>query len=358
MGGIGGVFSDPTGYQNLKILAGKESEYSSDLASIHYQYRGFYPTLHLFANQDQENYPDLISTEDNERYDYAEDVRTIGTAVDIPLIKRDRQISLQLGYKLIDRNFIEESGEEYKDTNIKTKNLNDQSEGSLWAQFNFFNGTAFRRSNSVEDGRYVAMTIERTDHRLGGDLSQTRMMGEWNEYISNPWVKNHVLKLSCLYGYGEGDRIAQRMFGLGGFGFPILSSSFGIKRSIPLRGYYENFQTGDRIVKAGLSYRFPIYNLSRGATGSMPLYFNQLFAEVFYEGGRTWDEKDDDDEYWMNATGFEVNFSIKLLRFLRIAPGLGFVYVPQRIREESEDSDSETDKRFQSYVSIKGFVNF
>jgi hypothetical protein len=151
------------------------------------------------------------------------------------------------------------------------------------------------------------------------------------------------------------------MFGLGGFGFPILSSSFGIERSIPLRGYYENFQTGDRIVKAGLSYRFPIYNLSRGATGSMPIYFNQIFAEVFYEGGRTWDEKDDydnDDEYWMNASGFEVNFSIKLLRFLRIAPGLGFAYVPQRTREETEDNDDEIDERFQAYVSIKGFVNF
>ncbi len=128
-------------------------------------------------------------------------------------------------------------------------------------------------------------------------------------------------------------------------------------RSIALRGYEENFQTGERVAKISGAYRFPILDTSRGG-GSAPLYTKQLFGEIFYETGRTWDDEGvGDDLGWIESTGLELNVSLKLLRFLKIAPGLGFVYAPDR-SEDTRDNDDESDERYQIYITIKGWVNF
>ena len=355
-GGIGAVFSDPTGYQNLRLLAGMESEYGTPLGSIEYTYKGFYPVFHLYGTQDQAIYPDLLKEEkpSESSHDYAEEVKSVGAVIDIPLIKRDRSVSLQVGYQFLQRDFIEESGDEYEEKTITTKNLSEESEGAIWARLSYLDGTAFRRSSSVEDGRFIAATTEKTDPGLGGDLCRTRTLGEWHEYISNPWLKNHVLKLSGTYGFGHGDRTAQGLFGLGGFGSPVSSTFLGIPRSIALRGYEENFQTGEHVAKGSCAYRFPIVDISKGA-GSAPFFAKQLFAEIFYERGRTWDDEGEgDDRGWLDAMGLEVNFSLKLLRFMQIAPGLGFAYAPDR----PEGDDDGLDERYQIYIVIKGFVNF
>ncbi|NVM22995.1 MAG: PD40 domain-containing protein [Desulfobacterales bacterium] len=240
-GGIRAVFSDPAGYQNLRLLAGVESKYETPLGSIQYTYKGFYPTFHMYAGQDQEVYPGLVKAADESRYDYAEQVGTVGAAVDIPLIKLDRRVSLQIGYQFLEREFIEKSGDAYLGKTIITPDLSKEDEGAVWVRLSYFDGTAFKRSSSVEDGRFIAATTEKTDPELGGGLSRTRTLGEWHEYISNPWAKNRVLKLSGSYGFGHGDRTAQGLFGLGGFGNPISSTSPGMPRSITLRGYVENF---------------------------------------------------------------------------------------------------------------------
>jgi hypothetical protein len=73
-----------------------------------------------------------------------------------------------------------------------------------------------------------------------------------------------------------------------------------------------------------------------------------LFAEVFYEGGRTWDDQSNGaGEEWINAGGVEVNYAMKMFRFLAFSPGLGVVYAPDRREDE-----------LQLYLSIKGWVNF
>ena len=167
-----------------------------------------------------------------------------------------------------------------------------------------------------------------------------------------------MLKLSGVYGFGEGEQTAQGLFGLGSFEVPIIPPSLGLRRTIFLRGYEENFQTGDRIAKLSCAYRFPILYIYEGVTGSTPIYYKQLFAEIFYEGGRTWDkEGEGDDRGWINAVGLEVNFSLKLLRFIRIAPGLGLVFTPDRSKRDS-NNDENVDEHFQLYFTIKGFVNF
>ena len=120
-----------------------------------------------------------------------------------------------------------------------------------------------------------------------------------------------------------------------------------------LRGYEPNFQTGDKIFKASLAYRFPLIDLSKGREGGFPFYSRQLFAEIFYEGGRTWDDEGrGDDRGWINSYGAEVNYAMKILRYLAFSPGVGVAYAPDR------PEDDEDDSTVQVYLTIKGWVNF
>lgn len=351
MGGLEARFSDPTGYQNLHLLGGMESHYGTHIGSLEYTYKGLYPSIHVFANQEQMIFPNLLKTADYEFYDYAETLRTIGTAIDIPLIQKlSCEGTLQLGYQYTHRDFIEESAEKYAGKSLEPADLSEVPEGTVWSKLSYVDGTAFARSNSIEDGRIISLVAERSDSTFGGQLSRSRFMGQWNEYISTPWLKNHVLKLSATYALGKGDRSTLGQFGLGGYNNPVPLK--GLPRSIPLRGYEENFKIGDHLAKLTCAYRFPILNIFKAQTGSTPLYYRQLFAEVFYDGGVVWDTgTDDSSREWLDGIGIEMNYAMKLLRFLQVAPGIGLVYAPDQINDKNEDH------RCQIYLSIKGFVN-
>ncbi|MEB3196170.1 MAG: BamA/TamA family outer membrane protein [Candidatus Sericytochromatia bacterium] len=56
-------------------------------------------------------------------------------------------------------------------------------------------------------------------------------------------------------------------------------------RMILLRGH--NFAVGNRVVSAGLEYRWPIMEVMRG-WGEFPLFINQLYGVAFLDGGAFW----------------------------------------------------------------------
>jgi Tol biopolymer transport system component len=354
IGGLEAAFSDPTGYQNLHVLGGMESRYGTRIGSLEYLYSGFLPSLHLFIHQEQAFYPNLIKTSEHDFYDYAETLLTLGIAVERPLIqKMDRDLTLQVGYRYMHRDPIHESTQAYEDKTIEPIDLHAEPEGSAWLKLGFTNAAIFGRSCSLEDGRIIALMAEKTDAHLGGRISRSRYLGQWNEYLSNPLAKNHVLKLSCTYGYGTGDRSAEGLFGIGGIYTPLAPPGLG--RSFPLRGYEENVQTGDQIAKITCAYRFPILDIFKAETGSMPVYYRQLFAEIFYDGGMAWSTgAGENDRIWLDSVGIEFNFSIRLLRFLELAPGIGIVYA---LDQSHYGDDDDHAKQYQLYLSIKGFVN-
>ncbi len=354
--GIGAFFSDPAGYQNLRLSGGYATEHGSMIGSAHYVYRGIYPHIHLYAVADQENYSDLLIDQNTgQRFDYSEDVYLAGTAVEFPYIKMERQISLKLGYEYTKREFIEENALAYRSPRLSLSPT-EEDEGGVWARISYFDGTAFKSSSSIEDGRYVSIAADISDEALGGGFNRKRFTSEWREYISMPWFKNHVFLISGFYGLGDGDRVAQGYFGLGGGQGSSYSQSdaFGISRNQSLRGYSENYQTGERIVKTMAAYRFPVFNFFKGYGNRFPSYLRQISCELFYEGGRTWDESGNGDNLgWINAVGTEANFSMTLLRYLSFAPGLGVVYDPDKIVEEDDE-----ESKLNIYISIKGWISF
>ena len=71
--------------------------------------------------------------------------------------------------------------------------------------------------------------------------------------------------------------------------------------------------------KAGIAYRLPVFSVYRGATTTLPLYIQQGFIEVFYEGGSAWDNDGPNDEKnWLNSVGVEFNTSMTIFRFVDV----------------------------------------
>ncbi|MBU0755249.1 MAG: hypothetical protein KJ645_08925 [Planctomycetes bacterium] len=352
-GGVGASFSDPTGYQNLMLLAGVESRYHSPVAAFNYTYSGFYPDIHLYAEAEQNYFNNLIVQRNSEnRFDYAEEAGRFGLAVNVQLLRMEHRIHLESGYEYRTRKGIDRVAEDYSGRTI-TLAPTREDEGSVWARVSYFDGTAFKRGFSVEDGRLISLGAERSAKGLGGELARARYLAEWDEYIPMPGLKNHTLKLAAAYGKGSGDRFAQGHFTLGGLAGPIAGMTPGLPAKLNIRGYPDNFQVGESAVRAAAAYRFPIYDFSKGTEGVFPVYSHQVFGELFYEGGRTWDPRGNgDDLEWINSFGGEVNFALKLLRVLQIAPGIGVAHIPQRAdRRDSND-------RWTAYITLKAWVSF
>lgn len=359
-GGLAAGFSDPAKHQELVLIGGVESEYSSPLALVSHTYRGLKADINLYAGLGQQAYPDLLaSSNTTRRYDYAEETQFAGAAISFPLLTRlNRQLTFNVGYKFLQRDVIDDIEEDYDGVNISVAPT-EEDEGTVWGRLDYFSGTVHGRSISIEDGSLISIGADYSDASLGGDIEATRVLVDVNQYISMPWLKNHVLKISGTYGEGWGDDYAQGLFGLGGFSSLPAAFMPGIARNLGLRGYDTNYQTGQSVVRAGAAYRFPMLNFSKGIESGFPFYSRNLFVELFYEGGRTYDDLDiGDDTGWLNSAGLEVNFGMTLTRFLQFAPGIGVVYAPERDdRQEDRDDDEEEDE-VVGYITIKMWYNF
>ena len=352
-GGAGISFSDPSGYQEIDITAGYETYYRSFLGAFHYFYRGLYPELHLWAVRSQDSYYRLlVEPATHDRYDLDLETNRFGGAFDIPLIKRDWKLSLQVGAEYVDPRFIKENRDDWRHRSLAQRPT-EKDEGLGFAGLTYLDGTSFGRSFSIESGRRIVVVAEGAHDSLIGSVTRSRILAQWDEYISLPYLENHVLKLTGAYGSGDGDRTAQGMFGLGGAGSILDVSTPGVPGTLTLRGYQENFQTGRDIVKAGAAYRFPLIRFFKGKEGGFPFYARQFFGEIFYEGGRTYDPQDaGDDLGWLNSAGLELNFSMTIFRYLTFAPGLGLAVAPDRTRKHRDKGV------IIPYLAIKGGVNF
>jgi Tol biopolymer transport system component len=357
MGGVLAGFSDPVQYQGLTVAAGVESAYLEPVAAVRYDYGGFFPEITLQADTTPITYPGLILDDEDDYYDYGEQRHRLTAAVTLPWNRVDFQAALSLGYQLEDRYAIEETTDDFAGEVILTQGLSEALSSALWGRFSFFDATAFGRSHSMEDGRHLSLVAERADKALGSEIDRTRLRADWREYLPLPWGwENHVIRLEAVYGRGWGDETAQGAFGLGGLGFSLLPP-LGVDRGISLRGYESNYRVGDEAVKLGAAYRLPLWRPYRNINATFPFYLQQLFMEIFYEGGRINDTTIvGADNDWLSAAGVEVNFATKLLRFLPVAPGLGVAYAFDREARDGEgDSLSE---KWSLYLSIKTSVNF
>jgi len=137
----------------------------------------------------------------------------------------------------------------------------------------------------------------------------------------------------------------------------------GASFSQSLRGYDDNWEVGTQVARVGAAYRFPIIPLYYNSNATAPFYLQQIFGELFYEGGEAWGAEPGrgDPARWLNALGAEINGSVTVFRFFDVAPGVGVAYAPQRAVRATEDDpypSNDDDQKWVIYLSVKGSVNF
>jgi hypothetical protein len=104
------------------------------------------------------------------------------------------------------------------------------------------------------------------------------LTAEIREFITNPWIPNHVLALRVAGGASAGDRLRYGSFRLGGSfgesGFYVLPDEYR-----PLRGFPISSASGNWYYLGSAEYRAPLWRIDRG-TGTVPAFFKTRRVET------------------------------------------------------------------------------
>ncbi|MCB9758645.1 MAG: PD40 domain-containing protein [Alphaproteobacteria bacterium] len=168
------------------------------------------------------------------------------------------------------------------------------------AGWRYSNGQAYSYSISPEDARYISIAAQWTSPFLGSfvldnddqrvPFNQLQLNGEIREYVTNPWVPNHVLALRAAGGVSFGDNLRYGSFRLGGnWGeSPYLALPDEWR---PLRGFPSAASSGDGYYLGSIEYRFPIWRIDWGP-GALPFFARTLHGAVFTDFGDTFNSVD------------------------------------------------------------------
>ncbi len=169
---------------------------------------------------------------------------------------------------------------------------------SVGASWRYGKGTSYALSISPEKARSLAVSAEITSRWLGSHtyddtnavvpFDQVQATAEWREYLTNPWVPNHVLAWKLAGGASLGDHFRYGSFRLGGTysenGITVVPSEW---RS--LRGFFPATDSGEWYWLASTEYRFPIWNIDRGV-GTIPLFVRNLSGALVADAGNAFDD--------------------------------------------------------------------
>ncbi len=169
---------------------------------------------------------------------------------------------------------------------------------TLGASWRYAKGTSYALSISPEKARSLAVSAEITPAWLGSTtfddtnaripFNQVQATAEWREYVTNPWLPNHVLAWKLAGGASLGDTFRYGSFRLGGSfsenGITVIPSEW---RS--LRGFYPASDAGEWYWLASGEYRFPLINVDRGV-GTVPVFVRNLSGAVVVDAGNAFDD--------------------------------------------------------------------
>ena len=157
---------------------------------------------------------------------------------------------------------------------------------------------AYDFSISQEEGWLAAATVEgrRFTRALAGDREArgyVRVAARAQGFVpvEAGGFARHVVAGRMAAAADAGSRSPG--FSLGGvYGSSLAAplgtgTGIGAELDLPLRGYEEGVQSGDRAVTASLEYRLPLALVERGI-GIWPFFVDRLWAGAFADGGAAW----------------------------------------------------------------------
>ncbi len=277
--------------------------------SFDYLYDGLYPTIHLFAVDQDQTYGNLLTDRFLERTDYVERQQAYGIEMIVPLIKTRSQHSLSIGYQWQEVSALSQTGPSLSKPWIAylppLPFEGVLASGRVSYQYN--NAQRYSFSISPEDGRTIELGYERFSTSIGSDLDLNKYTADWHEYINFPWP-HHVLQVRAFAGTSTGDHFPQSAFQLGGDmpGEVTLSIS---DRDVYLRGYPSAEFRGQNVGLLSLEYRMPVLNIEKGG-GQTPFFLRRLHTAFFAEAGNAWDSGAVHAGDWKRSVGAEARLDL------------------------------------------------
>jgi len=193
----------------------------------------------------------------------------------------------------------------------------------LW--WYFYNLHRWPYSISWQDGRYVQLNLRFSDPALGGRFRTTEIVGSWQEYLTTPWARLHVLALLWSGGIGLGDK--RDFFYLGGFQEQDILRTVFLGRPACcayLRGYPANSFAGDAYQIATAEYRAPLLRLERGYQ-TFPAYLRQVFGAVFVDAGNAYQGRFQPGELKFDV-GAEANLNFNIFYYVESQLKIGYAH--------------------------------
>jgi len=171
-------------------------------------------------------------------------------------------------------------------TNLNVNLTNMRPYAGLRLKYSLSNYKKFTDSISPENGFQIRISGEWTDQLLASDAvnEERNIRGDFRYYIEMPWSDHHVLGLRVAAGWTWGD---QQQFGVYRLGGPFGEGTFASYSSkvFPLRGLSGITYAGDHAFMFSAEYRWPlILDVNRGV-GTLPVFMDKLFLNLFVDGG-------------------------------------------------------------------------
>jgi hypothetical protein len=167
------------------------------------------------------------------------------------------------------------------------------------ATLGYSTSRGYAYSVSPENGFVAAGSLEgrRYLDAEDGTPGYVRATGRAQQYLPfRAWgYSRHVVALRVAGGADRGSLTPGYTLGGEGGGvgaFPLSTFvSLGNDVDLPVRGYAERAQFGDRAAAASAEWRFPVALVERGHR-LLPLYLDRVWGALFLDAGRTWCSED------------------------------------------------------------------
>jgi len=198
-------------------------------------------------------------------------------------------------------------------------------DANLFLWWYFYNLHSWRYSISPQDGRFVRIDFRYSDPVLGGRFHTTEIRASWQEYLTMPWARLHVLALLWSGGIGIGDK--RDFFGLGGFFEQDVLKTIFLGRPqccTFLRGYPANSFVGDSYQIVSAEYRAPLARIERGYQ-TFPVYFRQVWGALFADAGNAYQGRFQPGELKVDV-GAEASLGFSLFYYLETQLKIGYAH--------------------------------
>jgi hypothetical protein len=275
----------------MTIIAGADvnTKFDYDLYGI-FEYREYFPTLFIEAYNLSQNIADTVNIRTGAESEIIEqDINFDLTEIQVGL---RFYLPEKIQWRLLYRISLYHAKLEWYDPfaedilNFRYRYLNGHAV-ELRIQADLVKENMYQRINP-SSGRFVQLkfTHENNDFLVDFDTGKNTALEvfkkytfnkielDWEEYFSNPLIKNHAFSIRLQAGYI--DRSVDEFFYLWAGGL------------LGMKGYSYFSIGGTKKLITTLTYRFPLFDHLDWQVFN--LYFNKLYLGFFYDYGNAWDE--------------------------------------------------------------------